>query len=77
MTEAAEAVMNFAFFEAGFEKLVFSNALGNQGSHRIKEKTGATLIRIGSGAFVDPAFTQREIWELTKEKWIEHSNKIY
>ncbi len=73
MTEAVVSVMNFAFFEAGFNKLIFSNPVGNQGSHRIKEKTGATLLRIETGAFVDPAFTQREIWELPKEKWTELS----
>lgn len=72
MTEAVEPVMDFAFDLAGFEKLIFSNASGNIGSRKIKEKTGARLLRIEPGAFVDPAFTQQEIWELTKQEWKEY-----
>lgn len=42
MTEAVIPVLEYAFNELGFEKLIFSNAVGNKRSHRIKEKTGAT-----------------------------------
>src|ERR1700748_374006 len=41
MTEAVEPVMNYAFDNLGFEKLIFSNAVGNNRSRRVKEKTGA------------------------------------
>lgn len=69
MTEAAEAVMDFAFGPAGFETLVFSNARANHRSSRVKEKTGARLVSVEPASFVDPALTEREVWELTKNEW--------
>ena len=69
MTEAVAPVMDHAFDVLGFDVLVFSNARGNNRSRRIKEKTGARLLRIMSGEFVDPVYTHREIWELTAAEW--------
>ena len=69
MTEAVEPVMAYAFDKLGFNVLVFANALGNIGSRRIKEKTGARLLRLEPAKFVDPKFTEHEIWELRKEDW--------
>jgi [ribosomal protein S5]-alanine N-acetyltransferase len=69
MTEAVEPVMEYAFNKLGFEKLVFANAVGNIRSRRIKEKTGARLRRVAPAKFVNPAYTEHEIWELTKEEW--------
>jgi len=69
MTEAVAPVMDFAFSQLGFDKLVFSNASGNIGSRRIKEKTGAKFLRTEPAKFVDPKFTEREVWELTKVAW--------
>ncbi len=69
MTEAVRPVMDYAFGPLGFETLIFANALGNARSRRVKEKTGARLLRVESAKFVDPALTQHEIWELTKEEW--------
>lgn len=69
MTEAVGPVTRFAFEELGFETLVFAHARGNERSRRIKEKTGATFVRCEPGRFVDPAYTEREIWELTREAW--------
>ena len=69
MTEAVEPVMDYAFDVLGFEKLVFTNAVGNIGSRRIKEKTGARMVDVRPQAFVDPRFREHEIWELTKEEW--------
>lgn len=69
MTEAVKPTIDYAFGELGFEKLTFDNALGNTASRRIKEKTGARLLRVEAAEFVDPAYTQREVWELTKEEW--------
>ena len=71
MTEAVEPVMDYAFNELGFEKLIFTNAVGNPRSGRVKEKTGATLVRTGQSKFVDPALTEHEIYELTKSEWID------
>lgn len=69
MTEAVTPVMDYAFDELGFEKLVFSNAVGNTRSGRVKEKTGATLIGTTPAKFVSPKYNEQEIWELTKENW--------
>lgn len=69
MTEAVKPVMNYAFDVLGFEKLIFSNAAGNKRSRRIKEKTGARLIRLEPAEYVDPAYTEREVWEITKQEW--------
>lgn len=69
MTEAVEPVMEYAFGPLGFEKLVLTNAVGNSRSGRVKEKTGARLIGRRSTSFVDPAFTESEVWEIGKEEW--------
>lgn len=69
MTEAVEPVMNYAFNELGFEKLIFANAVGNEKSRRVKEKTGARLIDVRPAKFVNPKYTEHEIWELTKSEW--------
>lgn len=71
MTEAVEPVMNYAFNELDFSELIFSNALGNIGSRRVKEKTGAKLLRVQPAKHVDPALTENEIWELKKEDWFK------
>jgi RimJ/RimL family protein N-acetyltransferase len=70
MTEAIRPVTDLAFSTLGFEKLVFANAAGNVRSRRIKEKTGARLIGVFPGKFVDPAYTEREVWEITPSEWI-------
>ncbi len=69
MTEAVEPVIDFAFDQLGFEKLVFTNAIGNFRSRRVKEKTGATRIGTAPATFVDPTLTEREFFELTKAGW--------
>lgn len=71
MTEAVVPVTRYAFNELGFEKLIFSNAVGNVGSRRVKEKTGAKFLRVAPFEFVDPQFTDCEIWEVSKESWID------
>ncbi|WP_374029373.1 GNAT family N-acetyltransferase [Bdellovibrio bacteriovorus] len=70
MTEAVGPVMDYAFNELGFEKLVFANARGNQKSRRVKEKTGARLIGVKPTKFVSPEYTESEVWELTKSEWL-------
>jgi len=69
MTEAATAVNEYAFTSLGFERLIFENARGNARSRRVKEKTGARLIQVCTAQFVDPALTEQELWELTREAW--------
>lgn len=75
MTEAVSPIMDFAFNDLGFEKLIFSNVLGNIKSRRVKEKTGATLIGIRDANFVDPKLIQAETWELKKEDWFKFKLK--
>ena len=69
MTEAVEPLMDYAFDHLGFDTLIFSNALGNTKSRRIKEKTGARLIGTRPAKFVSQDYTEAETWELTKEDW--------
>ncbi len=70
MTEAVEPVMDYAFDNLGFTKLVFANAVGNEKSRRVKVKTGARLVDVRPARFVNPAYTEHEVWELTKDEWI-------
>jgi RimJ/RimL family protein N-acetyltransferase len=70
MTEAVQPVTDYAFRELEFKRLVFANAVGNNRSRRIKEKTGARLLHIAPAQFVNPAYTEHEVWELTQEDWI-------
>ncbi len=75
MTEAVTPITEYAFSALGFEKLVFANAVGNLRSRRIKEKTGAIFIEKQPAKFVDPKYTEHEIWELTKLNWNKFKNK--
>jgi ribosomal-protein-alanine N-acetyltransferase len=70
MTEAVQPVLGFAFEDLGFDRLVLTNAVGNERSRRIKEKTGARLIDIRPAKFVEPSYSAHEIWELNKSEWI-------
>ncbi len=70
MTEAVTPVIDFSFDQLDFKKLIFSNAVGNNRSKKIKEKTGATFIKTEPAKFVSPNYTERELWELTKENWL-------
>ena len=69
MSEAANAVSEYAFTVLGFERLVLSNAVGNLRSRAVKERAGAMWLRTEPARFVNPAYTERELWELTKERW--------
>ena len=46
MTEAVEVVMDYAFDSLGFLELNLCNALGNQRSRMVKERTGARFLRV-------------------------------
>ena len=70
MTEAVIPVTDLAFQNLGFEQLIFCNAVGNRRSHNIKLKTGATLVDVAPARFVDPGYSQREVWRLTKDDWL-------
>ena len=67
MTEANVPVLDYAFGELGFKKLIFDNAPQNKASRRIKEKTGCRYIGLRPQKFLNPEFSESEIWELSKE----------
>ncbi|KTD02017.1 hypothetical protein Lfee_0862 [Legionella feeleii] len=69
MTEALVPITNYAFDVLGFEKMIFTNAVGNDPSHRIKDKMGARLLYTEPAKFVDSGFKEHEVWELSKEAW--------
>ena len=71
MTEALKPGMDHAFTDLGFHKVILSNAVGNIRSRRLKEKAGARLLGVEPANFVDPAFTERELWELDKGTWFQ------
>jgi len=72
MTEASNAVTDYAFKKLGFETLVFANAVGNKASKKIKENAGCRLLYVEKASFVDPKLTEHEVWELTKKEWLVH-----
>lgn len=73
MTEAVAAVNDFAFDVLGLGHLVLNNAEPNIGSHRLKEKAGATILEVNDGvAYVGGVFRQIR-WILTREQW--HANR--
>jgi len=69
MTEAVKPVTDYTFDVLGFEKLVLANAVGNPASRRIKEKMGAVFVRTEPAIYVNASYTEREVWELTRECW--------
>jgi RimJ/RimL family protein N-acetyltransferase len=69
MTEATAVITDHAFDGLGFKSLILSNAVGNLRSRRVKEKAGAVWLRTEPFRFVNPAYTEREVWELTPEQW--------
>ena len=69
MTEAVIPITDHAFDTLGFETLIFANACGNQRSRCIKEKTGATWLYTQPKEYVDPAYKEQEVWQLTQEAW--------
>lgn len=73
MTEAMPPILNYAFESLGFEEMIFANAVGNMASRRIKEKTGCEFIKITKARYVDPKFTEQELWRLTREQWAKNT----
>jgi len=74
MTEAVKPVTDYAFDVLGFEKLILANAVGNPASRRLKENTGAAFLRTEPATYVNPRYTEREVWELTKRCWKAFQN---
>lgn len=69
MTEAIAAVNDFAFLTLGIESFFVCNAVGNAGSRRVKQKTGAEFV----GLIELPHHngeTRAEKWKVTREGWL-------
>lgn len=68
MSEAIIAINNFAFDVAKMKIMRLENFTDNEGSHRVKEKTGARLVgtKIQQWRGKD---REVEIWELTADNW--------
>jgi len=69
MTEAADAVTDYAFRVLEWPFLYLTNAVPNVASHRVKEKQGAELIGTEPAAYMSGEYP-REVWLLTREAWI-------
>ena len=70
MTEACEAVTDYAFGALDVEKFILKNATKNTKSSRVKVKQRARLIGHEDLKFVDPSCSRAEVWELTKKEWM-------
>jgi [ribosomal protein S5]-alanine N-acetyltransferase len=71
MTEAASRVTDYALIELGWPHLWLSNAEVNVGSHRVKEKQGATIVDRATARYVYGEGV-RVVWLLTREAWLAH-----
>lgn len=79
MSEALEAVNDYAFSALEFEKLVVKNAHANAASTQLKIKTGARLLDIRPvqpGHYVGDC-TEQEVWEITRESWQAYKKAKY
>jgi len=76
MTEAVVAVNDFAFDQLGMDALLLNNAEPNIASHRLKEKSGATIINIEDNVpFVGGNFRSIR-WRLTREAWAANRHRL-
>ena len=69
MTEAADAVTEYAFVELAYPHLYLTNATANRRSARVKEKQGATLAYVEPYDFVGGQ-GEKQVWLLTREAWL-------
>ncbi len=68
MTEAAEAVTQFAFETLEWPFLYLTNAVENRASARVKEKQGA--VEVGREPFQYVSGSgEKQVWLLTREAW--------
>ena len=69
MTEAADAVTDYALITLGWPELRLTNASDNTGSSRVKARQGAQLVGLDRGRYVSGE-ADREVWRLTREAWL-------
>lgn len=68
MSEAVACGNDYIFDVVGTQKLDLQNYKDNQGSHRVKEKTGAHFVRTEIQKWRGKD-REVEIWELTADNW--------
>lgn len=68
MSEAVNATQDYIFLEKGYPRIIVKNAASNEGSRRVKEKSGARQIGTAQGTYHIEDQTE-EIWEITRESW--------
>ena len=68
MSEDITRVNDFLFFELRLEKFTVTNVKTNEGSRRVKQKTGATFIRMQK-LMHHNGVDESEVWEITRENW--------
>lgn len=75
MAEATYPVNDFAFNTIGMKELILSNAVENDRSRRIKERTGCRYLKTIPFKFVDSGIHSCELWSLSKEAWDNYKVK--
>jgi RimJ/RimL family protein N-acetyltransferase len=68
MTEAADAVLDFAFDDVGMHEITLTNATENVRSGKVKVRQGATLVGEDTVETVS-GVKPRQLWRLTAEEW--------
>jgi [ribosomal protein S5]-alanine N-acetyltransferase len=72
MSEAVAEVNSFVFGVLGLEVFYACNAVTNEASRRVKQKTGAELV-----GYVELAHhngqTLAERWRVTREQWLRRN----
>jgi RimJ/RimL family protein N-acetyltransferase len=68
MTEAVARVNDFIFDDLSVERIIVCNFQGNEGSKRVKEKTGAQFMGYCEKQHHSGTI-QSEVWEVTAENW--------
>ena len=76
MSETVEATQDYIFFNLKVDRIVVENLKENIGSGRIKEKTGAKLLKEEPDMY-SPHIPDaiRQFWELTREDWAKIRGK--
>ncbi|WP_263139911.1 GNAT family N-acetyltransferase [Pseudomonas sp. RIT-PI-AD] len=72
MQEACEVINRFWFETLQRPLMQVPKAVGNTGSRRVSEREGMRLIEVTEGNFVSGSLA-KEIWELRREDWLNHS----
>ena len=73
MTEAVTAVNDFAFRVLGVDVLHFCNAVTNEASRRVKQKTGAEFVGYTQIAHHNGQ-TRTERWRETRKNWLRRNS---